>query len=298
MKILFIFFLLVNVGYFYYQSEGQENKDLSTLHKQPALAKGVDPLILLRERGLGGTEKLTGDSSQSKTELSERRSKNDQHIAPLETTKQAAARPVHAALPVQAERQAGSKQSPEDVTREPASSKAGLTTTVDKTDITDITDIATEAACFTFGPFAKEKTASRASKAIRTLGLDVVQRIVSQRTPKGYWVYLPASKSYQAAKRKVKQLQKKGLKDLFIMGKGSRKNAISLGLFKRRTAAQARFKQIKKLGLKAVFETQYRVNKQTWMDMSVAGSETSTVAKLVGLAEKYPKPTLTQRKCQ
>ena len=82
------------------------------------------------------------------------------------------------------------------------------------------------------------------------------------------------------------------------MGKGSRKNAISLGLFKQESAAQDRFKQIKKLGLKAVLETQHRVNKQDWLDMSVAGNETIIAAKLIELAEKYPKATLVQRKCQ
>jgi hypothetical protein len=140
--------------------------------------------------------------------------------------------------------------------------------------------------------------ADRALKAVRKLGVSVNRRQESQRTPKGYWVYLPPSKSYQAAKRKVAEMQKKGLTDLFIMGNGSQKNAISLGLFKSKEAAEDRFTQVKNLGLKAVFETQYRLSQQSWLDMSVAGDQTATVAALTEVSEGFPGASLAQRKCQ
>jgi len=155
-----------------------------------------------------------------------------------------------------------------------------------------------EPACFTVGPFAKAEVASRSAAALLALGVDIKRRQVSRRTPKGYWVYLPASKSYQSAKRKVKELQKKGLKDLFIMGKGSRKNAISLGLFKRKSAADERFQRVKKLGLKAVLEIQYRLSEQAWIDMTVADGKTATVAAITEMADGVPQAELSQRKCQ
>ena len=82
------------------------------------------------------------------------------------------------------------------------------------------------------------------------------------------------------------------------MGKGSRKNAISLGLYKSKETAEERFKQVQKLGLKAAFETQYRVSEQSWLDMSLAGDQTAAVAALTEIAEEQPATTLTQRKCQ
>lgn len=155
-----------------------------------------------------------------------------------------------------------------------------------------------EPACFTLGPFTKASAASRTAKAISELGVEVGRREVSQRTPKGYWVFLPPANSYQAAKRMVAELQKKGLKDLFIMGKGSHANAISLGLFKNEDAAEDRYQRVKKMGLNAELETQYRVSQQAWLDITVPGGETTTVARIIELSEGLKKTELGQRKCQ
>lgn len=155
-----------------------------------------------------------------------------------------------------------------------------------------------EPACFTLGPFDELTTARRSAEALRTWGVSVAPRKESQRSPKGYWVYLPPSKTYPSAKRKVKLLQEKGLKDLFIMGKGSHKNAISLGLFKQKSTADERFQQVKAMGLKAVFETQYRVSNQTWLDMTVTDGKTATIAAITEIADAQPQTELSQRKCQ
>ena len=154
------------------------------------------------------------------------------------------------------------------------------------------------AVCFHLGPCTRAPLAERAIAAANKLAVKVVRRKASRRTPKGYWVYLAPSKSYKAAKRKVAELKKKGLTDLFIMGNGKRKNAISLGLFKNKEVAEDRLKQVKSMGLKGGFETQYQVSEQSWLDMSVAGNKTATVAALTEMADGFPKANLTQRKCQ
>jgi len=153
-------------------------------------------------------------------------------------------------------------------------------------------------ACFTLGPFTKASAVSRSTKALKAWGVAIDSREVSKRTPKNYWVYLPASKSYRAAKRKVRALQKKGLADLFIMGNGSHKNAISLGLFKQEATADERLMQVKKLGLNAVLETQYRLSKQTWLDLTVTDAKAATVAAITEIADSQQQTNLTQRKCQ
>lgn len=265
MKVLFLFFLLVNVAYFYSQMSDADETSSSVILKQPPLPKGAEQLILLRERGLGVT---TTASAAGKTRQSV--SKKPASKPPLKP----AATPAKKAVPVAKVAKAPEPRREEkpQKTREPA--------------------------CFTLGPFVKDKGADRSTEAIGALGIEVERRVVSQRIPKGYWVYLPPSKSYKAAKRKVVELQKKGLTDLFIMGKGSHANAISLGLFKSSTTAEDRFERVKKMGLKAVLETQYRVSKQFWLDMTVPGGKTDTVATLSEMAEDLPQAELSQRKCQ
>jgi len=255
-KILFLFFLLLNVAYFYTQFGDTGEPVSSTILKQPVLPRGVDTLILLRERGLGGGVKSFLEKEP------------DNSFA-----------------------QKNAKSSP-------AISAVKPTETLMKTSGLQRKNSSREPICFALGPFVRADVANRSSTMIVALGVDVKHRQVSRRTPRGYWVYLPASKSYQAAKRKVGELQKKGLKDLFIMGKGSHRNAISLGLFTRKSAANSRFQQIKKLGLKAMLETQYRVGKQTWLDMTVPGGRPAIVTSITKIAGDLQQAGLSQRKCQ
>lgn len=156
----------------------------------------------------------------------------------------------------------------------------------------------TQMVCFTLGPFAQASTAGRTAEAISALGVTVNRRQTSQRRPRGYWVYLPAFKTYDAAKKRVDELQKKGLKDMFIMGKGDHKNAVSLGLYRRKSAADERYQQVKKMGLSVNIETQYRVTKLAWLDMEVPDDQESTIAAISEIAGQIPKTTLAQRKCK
>lgn len=242
MKTIFLFFLLLNTAYFYFQmGEVGVLPDQAAL-KQPALSQGVVALTLVQERNVESAAAMQAIS------MSEAAIEND--IAQAES-----------------EEEGEEQVSPELIA----------------------------SVCFSFGPFVQVDIGHRAVDAVEALGLIVERRQESQRTPKGYWVYLSPSKSYQAAKRKVTEMQKRGLKDLYIMGKGARKNAISLGLFKHKDAANDRFQQVKKLGLKPVLEVQYRESKQLWLDMSAVSGQ---VAVLTEVAEGFrPRASLSQRDC-
>lgn len=260
MRILFLFFLLVNAAYFYLQQKDADAPSMSAIIKQPPMPKGVETLTLLRERGLG-----------------------------LKTaTREAEPSPVPEPMPPPKPRPKPELKTPPEKIVAKAPEAQSVTPK----------KAAREPACFTLGPFTKANIASRTAKAISELGVEVGRREESKRTPKGYWVYLPPANSYQAAKRMVAELQKKGVKDLFIMGKGSRANAISLGLFKNEGAAEDRFNRVKKMGLDVKLETQYRVSQQAWLDITVPGGEATTVAKIIELSEGLQQTELGQRKCQ
>ena len=269
MRILFLFFLLLNAAYLYFQFEDSDGTTSNAILAEAPLPPGVEKLTLLRERGLG----------------------------------------VKSAAPLPTKPVPGQQQDKEDRPRsnEPAASAsrelvANKTPAKQPAKADQLQQIriekSKESACFTLGPFEQARLASSTADAIIALGVEVKRRQESKRVPKAYWVYLPPSNSYQTAKRKVTELQKKGLTDLFIMGDGSRKNAISLGLFKSKEIADERFEQVNKLGLNAVFETQYRFDNEDWLDMTVPGDQTATVAKIIEMAEGLEKVELTQRKCQ
>lgn len=263
MKIIFLFFLLVNAVYFYTQSDWFNQETAPVILKQQNLPEGVERLSLLRERGLGASSEKTTRKA-TKPETVSKPPQKPEKLAPV-------SKPVP---------QKVVKAEIEDSQKKPKAEKSS------------------KPACFTLGPFKKTTTANHADEAISILGIAVKQRQVSQRRPRGYWVYLPAFKTYDAARKQVNALQKKGLKDLFIMGKGQHKNAVSLGLFKREGAADERFQLVKKMGLSVKKETQFRVRTQVWLDMTVPGNKTSTVASLAEVADKYSRTNLSQRKCE
>jgi hypothetical protein len=269
MRIIFLFFLLVNAAYFYTQSDWFNPQTGPVILKQQALPEGVERLSLLRERGLGASSKKTTDVAV------EPKTVPDTAKTPENSVTVSKDRPTKKSAP---EKIARVKAAPQPKKPKPVKSS--------------------KPACFTLGPFKKTVTANHADEAISALGVAVNQRQVTQRRPRGYWVYLPAFKTYDAARKQVNALQKKGLKDLFIMGKGQHKNAVSLGLFKREGAADERFQLVKKMGLSVKKETQFRVRKMVWLDMTVPGNKTATVASLAEVAGKYSRTNLSQRKCE
>ena len=255
MRTVFLFFLLLNAGYFYWQSDWFRDEPMPALLKEPSLPAGVERLTLLRERGLGGTA----------------------------ATSKSAAPPAEEAPASAAQRQAVQPEMAQTASPEPVPAAP---------------EKSAELVCFTLGPFKQATLASQTAEAISALGITVERRQESQRTPRGYWVYLPSLKSYSEARDKVQEMKQLGLSDLFIMGKGEHQNAISLGLFKSQQAAEDRHTQVKGMGFDAVLAVQYREKKQGWLDMSVAGDQTTAVAALSEMAEEIPGVNLTQRKCE
>lgn len=259
MRLIFVFFLLANASYFYLNWEGFRDGPAPFVVEQPLLPAGAERLIVLRERGLGAVAGI---------KVLERLSVGSGETATPGGEGQSVSveSPPHASL---SEMELPVRQTPNAV------------------------------ACFSLGPFQQAGAAKRAAEAISALGPSVKRRQASHRRPRGYWVYLPSFKDYSAARKKVQQIQKKGVKDLFIMGKGLHKNAISLGLFNRRGAAEKRLKQVKALGLKAArVEAQYRVSKQAWLDFSIRTDQTTTVTNVTALAETLPKVSLSQKPCE
>jgi hypothetical protein len=253
MRLVFLFFLLLNVAYFLWQA-GYFQEPVTPQLEEPVQPKGVASLTLLRERGLAGTKTA---ATAPPPPPAESKAPAPKPPAPVATVKPQEAPPPPPKAPV-----------PRIM------------------------------ACFTLGPFTEEAVMAKASEAITAIGAEVHRRQVEQRTPKAYWVYLPPLPSYGAALKKVKELRKKGIRDLFIMGKGEKQNAISLGLFSNKSTAQQRDAEVRALGMKPVMETQYRVTQQDWLDIEVDSKRTTTVATLTAIAEDYQGATLSQRKCE
>lgn len=150
-------------------------------------------------------------------------------------------------------------------------------------------------ACFTLGPFADEDSAKAVSETLQPMGVETTLDQRQHRSVNGYWVYLPPRPSYTAAKRKVAALRKQGLDDMYIMGKGELKNAISLGIFKRKSTATDRFNEVRRLAGEVVMTPRYRTRKEYWLGLRLDSANTDTVAAIVAVAEELPQVKLSQQ---
>ncbi|MGA9666110.1 MAG: SPOR domain-containing protein [Gallionella sp.] len=93
-------------------------------------------------------------------------------------------------------------------------------------------------ACLEWGDFSGPDLA-RATAALSALQLGdkLSRRQVEQDI--GYWVYIPPLKNRAAMNRKIAELKALGVTEYFVVqGAGHWQNAISLGVFKSRDAAQ------------------------------------------------------------
>ena len=106
------------------------------------------------------------------------------------------------------------------------------------------------AACMEWGSFTVAD-APRAEQALEPLALGA--RLAQRRTEEvaGWWVFMPAQGSRQAAVRKAAELKTLGVSEYFIVQEeGEYRWALSLGVFRSEEAAQARLAALRAQGVR------------------------------------------------
>lgn len=146
------------------------------------------------------------------------------------------------------------------------------------------------ATCGTLGPFANE--------ADLRVGMDLltpqVSRIQFQEsstvTTRGYWVYLPALDSRDAALKSARQLNAAGVRDYYVVTAGDHENTVSLGLFRDRDNAARRQSQIAALGFPARLEERTEVERAWWIEFQRDSAEPPKYDELRDAARLTLKP--------
>jgi len=128
-------------------------------------------------------------------------------------------------------------------------------------------------ACYSVGPFDQLTLIKSVSNQMQELGADLSQRKETRQVVLGHWVFLPSFPTWQDARKKVTELEAKGIKDIFILGRGEMKNAISLGLFKQEESAKRRLANLKKIGVEPSVETQQTNKEFIWLDVYADSNE-------------------------
>ena len=153
-------------------------------------------------------------------------------------------------------------------------------------------------ACYSLGPFDEAAQLRSVASQLQDLGADVSQRKETQQIVLGHWVFLPSFPSWQDARKKVAELEKKGIKDIFILGRGEMKNAVSLGLFKNEDSAKRRVANLVKLGITPNVETQQTSKELTWLDINVESDDQTIPSTLTTIVKGNSALQVESRSCK
>ncbi|MBS0381731.1 MAG: SPOR domain-containing protein [Proteobacteria bacterium] len=124
-------------------------------------------------------------------------------------------------------------------------------------------------ACSTLGPFMTAVDMRSAVQALSPHVARIQYREEKVQRSHGYWVYLPAAASREAALDAARALAAKGINDYYVVTAGDSQNTISLGLFNDQANAQSRLVQLQKLGFAAKVEQRVDTEPAYWVDYAV-----------------------------
>ena len=125
-----------------------------------------------------------------------------------------------------------------------------------------------DAVCQRIGPFLTQADLRRVIGALTP----VVQRIQFRETRalarRGYWVYMPAQATRDAALATARELAARGLRDYYVVTAGDRENTISLGLFRELDNARKRQADVQGMGFSAELGERTEEIPQYWVDIA------------------------------
>lgn len=123
--------------------------------------------------------------------------------------------------------------------------------------------------CFQIGPFLTQADLRRALNALSTGAERIQFRETRALANRGYWVYLPAQRSRDAALAIARELSGKGVRDYYVVTAGERENMISLGLFRELANASQRHEEVRALGFDAQLQPRSDEIPNYWVDLAV-----------------------------
>lgn len=107
-------------------------------------------------------------------------------------------------------------------------------------------------ACYEWGSFASASVNQAVDEANKQGVRHTVVSLQSGAENKRYWIYKPPLASAEAAQAKADELRRLGVDDFFVVQDPKWRNAISFGVFKDETLADALMEKLKQKGVRLV----------------------------------------------
>ena len=125
---------------------------------------------------------------------------------------------------------------------------------------------AARANCARLGPLS-ETEGNGVRGVLEEAGVPFTARQERTQVPAGFLVYIPPLAGERQAQAKLRELRRKGIKDLALLSEGPKRNAIALGLFTRAELAERYLAELATKGVVAQSEPQTREEWQLWIEV-------------------------------
>lgn len=126
--------------------------------------------------------------------------------------------------------------------------------------------VAANDRCQSIGPFPTQVDMRAAMQTLTPHVPRIQYREEQAHQSRGFWVFLPALPSRDAALTAARGLSAKNVRDYYVVTAGDQQNTISLGLFHDRGNAERRRAEIAALGFKAQMNERVETLPVYWVD--------------------------------
>lgn len=120
--------------------------------------------------------------------------------------------------------------------------------------------------CLSFGPLAEEVSIKDLRVWLAKFGGVAELRERERRELSRYWVFFPPFPSRAEAVKRVEDMRNKGVEDIFIIPRGDMGNAISLGVYSRKTSLDRRLGEMRRKGYEPTVSPRFKTERASWLD--------------------------------
>ena len=126
---------------------------------------------------------------------------------------------------------------------------------------------ALERVCYSIGPLDSEDETTAMRVWLEARNGVANLRIDERRELALYWVFLPPMVNRGVALRRAEHLRGLGVDDIYIIPRGDMANAISLGVFSRKSSLERRLRELRSKSFDPSIGSRYKTTKASWFDV-------------------------------
>lgn len=272
MRLLFFVLLLANLGFFawQYQARGGLTDQEAVYDKIPAVDPGVSPLVLLSEReDASPMQPATGAETLPLSQTPSSDASADAMPEPAEEAIQPEPRETELVI--------------EDA---PVPGEARAATVIAR-------------YCFEIGPSEDRAMMERLQHEAQESGARADLSEQTRTVQDGYWIRLPEYLSYDQARSRYRELQKKGVDDIAIVPLPDKRYFISLGVYKRKDTVEDRRKEVLAAGITPMIEDRMVDRAEYSVTVEYETPDPAQLRELRGrLTTRAPKLPLRETECR